>query len=233
MGSVLTSWVGEIIPPLAVPLKSYLSLPRLPKVTRSVDTHWGRLSLSSPKEDDTAPPKTHKGSTTMTPIGSIAPRIGCSLVWSLLLARGVMTPVTATKGRSGRDRQRGFTVLELLAVVTIIGILAALAIPEFQAYRRRGYEASAIQYMRSWVPAQEVYRQKNGAYADADEQLAQDGLNILFVPDDIPYSFSIDSNSVQTERWHGRGTPTTTGLRHFYIDQTGVVISSTSGPPAP
>ncbi len=118
-------------------------------------------------------------------------------------------------------------------VVGIIGILTAIAIPAFQAYRKRGYEASAIQYMRSWVPAQEAYRQDRGVYADADEQLAQGGLNILFVPTDIPYDFSIDSNSFQRERWYGRATPTTSGLRYFYIDQTGVVLNSMGGPPSP
>jgi type IV pilus assembly protein PilA len=53
--------------------------------------------------------------------------------------------------------ESGFTLIELLVVVAIIGILAAIAIPQFAAYRRRGYEAAVKTDLRNAATAQEAY----------------------------------------------------------------------------
>jgi type IV pilus assembly protein PilA len=65
-----------------------------------------------------------------------------------------------------RGQERGFTLIELLIVVAIIGILAAIAIPQFNAFRHRAYNASAVSDLRAFRTVMESYFHSYAFYPD-------------------------------------------------------------------
>jgi type IV pilus assembly protein PilA len=70
---------------------------------------------------------------------------------------------TEEKMKAIRNSQ-GFTLIELLVVVAIIGILAAIAIPQFASYRQRGFDSRAESDLRNAATAEEAYYASNQSY---------------------------------------------------------------------
>ncbi len=67
------------------------------------------------------------------------------------------------------SKQAAFTLLELLTTVSVIGILSAIAIPQFAEYKAKGFDARAKADLRDVAAAEEAYYSENFHYVDCDQ----------------------------------------------------------------
>jgi prepilin-type N-terminal cleavage/methylation domain-containing protein len=79
-------------------------------------------------------------------------------------------------------RQSGFTLIELMIVVTIIGILATIAVPYYRGYVRQAHLAEAKPYMLDIASKQRSYKVRNGLYCCSSSTFSEanltSGLNV-------------------------------------------------------
>ena len=67
-----------------------------------------------------------------------------------------------------RNRGAGFTLVELMVVVAILGVLAAIAIPTFTSRQGKAYDARVMQDARNVATAEEAYYTDNFVYFSGD-----------------------------------------------------------------
>ena len=79
-------------------------------------------------------------------------------------------------------RQRGFTLIELMIVVTIIGILATIAVPTYRGYVQQAHLAEAKPYLLDIASKERSYKVRNGLYCCSGGTLSEatltSGLNV-------------------------------------------------------
>ncbi len=73
--------------------------------------------------------------------------------------------------QSGGAREAGFTLIELIVVMVVLGILAAIAIPNYSDYIQRGYRSAAQAYISDLASRQTQFYLDRRVYADTTAAL--------------------------------------------------------------
>lgn len=119
----------------------------------------------------------------------------------------------------------GFTLIELMIVVAIVGILAAIAYPSYQEYVLRGNRSEAQAFLNDAAARQERYYAQNNTYADTTAKLGYNSANSTT----NLYTLSIPSASATAYSLLATAQRTDAKCGNLGIDQAGTKSETGSG----
>jgi type IV pilus assembly protein PilA len=97
--------------------------------------------------------------------------------------------------RKFRPRQKGFTLVELMIVIAIVGILAAIAVPQYQVYRARGWMATVRSDTKNVHTAVQAWIAENLGGTPPAESATGPGALINYPPARVSAEVTIDINT--------------------------------------
>lgn len=129
-------------------------------------------------------------------------------------------------------KNAGFTLIELMIVVAIIAIIAAIAIPNLLRSRMQSNESSAIGNLRTVNGAEVAFHSANNQYAITFDQLTTATPPFLdgnWAATKSGYDFTLGGAVSNFAANAAPNVAGTTGNRYFFVDASGVIRYSTAG----